>query len=81
MRTDRWGALREANFRRLWVGQTTSAFGDALTGVALTFAVLGATGSAADLGFVLTAFMVPRVVFLLVGSGYEPKRRTHLQAT
>ena len=67
MRTDRWGALREANFRRLWIGQTTSAFGDALTGVALTFAVLGATGSAADLGFVLTAFMVPRVVFLLVG--------------
>jgi MFS family permease len=67
MRMDRFGALREANFRRLWIGQTTSAFGDALTGVALTFAVLGTTGSAADLGFVLTAFMVPRVVFLLVG--------------
>ena len=64
---ERLGPLRESNFRRLWVGQTTSAGGDALTGVALTFAVLSVSGSAADLGFVLTAFMLPRVVFLLVG--------------
>ncbi len=63
----RLGALREANFRRLWIGQTTSAFGDALAGVALTFGILGTTGSAVDLGLVVTAFMVPRVVFLLVG--------------
>ena len=61
------GPLQEANFRRLWIGQTTSAAGDGMTGVALTFAVLGLGGSAADLGLVLASFMVPRVVFMLVG--------------
>jgi MFS family permease len=61
------GALQERNFRRLWIGQATSAVGDGLTGVALTFAVLAVHGSAAGVGFVMAAFMVPRVVFLLVG--------------
>lgn len=64
---DRFGPLVERNFRRLWVGQTASAVGDGLTGVALTFAVLGLHGSAADLGFSMAAFMVPRVAFMLVG--------------
>jgi MFS family permease len=63
----RFGPLVEPNFRRLWIGQTASAVGDALTGVALTFAVLHLSGSAADLGFVLASFMVPRVVFMLIG--------------
>jgi MFS family permease len=63
----RAGALREANFRKLWIGQTTSALGDGMTGVALAFAVLALSGSAADLGIVLASFMVPRVVFMLVG--------------
>ena len=63
----RFGPLVEPNFRRLWIGQTTSAIGDGITGVALTFAVLGVRGSAADLGFVMAAFMVPRVLFMLVG--------------
>jgi len=64
---DRLGPLQERNFRRLWVGQTTSAVGDSLSLVAVTFAVLAVHGSAAELGFVLAANMVPRVVFLLVG--------------
>ena len=79
----RLGALRETNFRRLWIGQTTSAFGDALAGVALTFGILGTTGSAVDLGLVLTAFMVPRVVFLLVGGVWAdriPRRTIMLSA-
>ncbi|HET7520007.1 MAG TPA: MFS transporter [Candidatus Limnocylindria bacterium] len=63
----RFGPLVEPNFRRLWIGQTTSAIGDGVTGVALTFAVLSVRGSAADLGFVLASFMVPRVLFMLVG--------------
>jgi MFS family permease len=63
----RFGPLVEPNFRRLWIGQTASAIGDGLTGVALTFAVLGLRGSAADLGFSMAAFMVPRVAFMLVG--------------
>ena len=64
---NRLGPLVEPNFRRLWIGRTTSAVGDALSGVALVFAVLGISDSAADLGFVIAAFMVPRVAFLLVG--------------
>ena len=78
MATDRWGPLREANFRRLWIGQSTSAVGDGVTGVALTFAVLGVTGSATDLGLVLAAFMLPRVVFLLVGGVWADRVPRHL---
>jgi MFS family permease len=63
----RFGALSEPNFRRLWIGQTASAAGDGLTGVALTFAVLAINGSATDLGLVFAAFLIPRVAFLLVG--------------
>jgi MFS family permease len=64
---ERAGALQEPNFRRLWIGQTVSAAGDGLTGVALTFAVLNISGSATDLGLVIAAFLVPRVAFMLVG--------------
>ena len=39
-------ALRERPFRLLWFGQASSAVGDAMTPVALVFAVLHATGSA-----------------------------------
>ena len=63
----RFGALAQPNFRRLWIGQTISAAGDGLTGVALTFAVLSISGSATDLGLVFAAFLIPRVAFLLVG--------------
>jgi MFS family permease len=63
----RFGPLRERNFSRLWIGQTASAVGDGLTGVALTFGVLAVSDSAAGLGLVLASFMVPRVVFMLVG--------------
>jgi MFS family permease len=63
----RLGALGEPNFRRLWIAQSASAAGDGLTGVALTFAVLMISNSATDLGIVLTAFMGPRVAFMVVG--------------
>jgi MFS family permease len=60
-------ALEERNFRLLWIGQTTSSLGDTLVYVALTFAVLALTGSAIDLGLVLAANALPRVILLLVG--------------
>jgi hypothetical protein len=50
-----FGALRERNFRLLWIGQATSAFGDRMAPIALAFAVLNLTGSAKDLGYVLAA--------------------------
>ena len=52
-------ALSERDFRLLWIGQTGSYLGDALVGVALAFAVLELTGSAADLGLVFAACCAP----------------------
>lgn len=51
----------------LWVGQTTSAVGDALMPVGFAFAVLSLGGGAGGIGLVLTAFSVPRLIFILVG--------------
>ena len=61
------GALEERPFRLLWLGQTTSRLGDALTGVALAFAVLDVGGSASALGVVLASFLGARAAFILVG--------------
>ena len=80
---DSVGALRERPFRLLWLGQSTSAIGDAMTGVALTFAVLGTSGSATDLGIVLGAFTISHAVFILVGGVWSdrlPRRLVMLAA-
>jgi hypothetical protein len=61
------GALGEPPFRLLFAGQGLSAFGDWFRPVALAFAVLGLTGSAADLGLVYAAHTGGLLVFLLVG--------------
>jgi MFS family permease len=61
------GPLRERQFRRYFIGQTTSYLGDGLLPVAIAFAVLDLTGSATDLGLVLTTRMVPVILFLLAG--------------
>ena len=49
---ERAGALSERPFRLLWLGQTTSAIGDVMIGVALAFAVFQIGGGAAQLGLV-----------------------------
>jgi MFS family permease len=61
------GALRERNFRLLFIGQAVSAVGNTLIPVALAFAVLDLTHSPADLGYVLGAEAAAQVVFLLAG--------------
>jgi MFS family permease len=61
------GALRERNFRLLWLGQTGSTLGDGLSFVAIAFAVLEIGGSATDIGLVFAAYSLPNVVFLLAG--------------
>lgn len=63
----RLGALRERQFRLLWLGQTASAFGDSLIYVALPFAVIQAGGGAAELGIVFAAFTLARAGFIVVG--------------
>jgi MFS family permease len=62
-----FGALRERPFRLLFTAHAISVLGDMLVPVALAFAVLDLTGSASDLGFVLSARLVPMVVFMLAG--------------
>jgi MFS family permease len=79
----RLGALREYNFRLLWIGRTASVLGDSLTFVALAFAVLGLRGSGTDIGLVLASFSAPRVLFLLVGGVWAdrlPRRRVMIAA-
>jgi predicted MFS family arabinose efflux permease len=60
-------ALRERNFRLLFIGQSVSVLGNALVPVALVFAVLDLTHSPGDLGYVLGAEAAAQVVFLLAG--------------
>jgi uncharacterized membrane protein len=80
---DSFDALRERQFRLLFTGQIVSLLGDAITGVALAFAVLDLTGSATDLGYVFAAKTIPLVGFLLVGGVFAdrlPRRAVMLAA-
>ena len=59
--------LRSRDFRSVFIAQSVSVFGDGITPVALTFAVLELTGSGTDLGLVLAAQSIPLVLLALVG--------------
>ena len=63
----RSGPLRHRNFRLLAAGATTSGFGNAITPVALAFAVLELGGSASELGIVVASFALAEVVTVLFG--------------
>ncbi len=60
-------ALKEPAFRAYFIGRTISRIGGSLSTLALTFGILEAGGSAADLGLVIGASMVPQLILLLVG--------------
>ena len=66
-RTSRRGPLTHRAFRWLLAARTTSILGNAVAPIALAFAVLDLTGSAADLGLVVAARSVANVAVLLVG--------------
>ena len=59
--------LRIPVLRRLFLARTVSVFGDMITPIALTFAVLDSGGGATGLGIVLAARVAPEVMFLLLG--------------
>ncbi len=61
------GVLRDRNFRLYWAGQTLSGAGNAVSSVALVFAVLALTHAASSLGLVLLASQLPVIVFTLLG--------------
>jgi MFS family permease len=63
-----FGALRERQFRLLWLGQATSTLGDGLVPVALAFAVIQSLDRGPTaLGIVLAAQSLPLVAFVLAG--------------
>jgi MFS family permease len=75
--------LAERGFALLWAGQALSAVGSALVPVALAFAVLSVSDSAAALGLVLASGFVSRLVFLLVGGivgDRRPRKRVMVAA-
>lgn len=61
------GPLAHAAFRWLLAARTTSIVGNAVAPIALAFAVLDLTGSAADLGLVVAARSITNVAVLLFG--------------
>jgi hypothetical protein len=63
----RVAVLRHRGFRRFYIGQVTSLLGTWMSGVAVTFAVLGSGISADGLGVVMAAEILPQVVFVLGG--------------
>src|SRR5919109_2192479 len=59
-------ALRERDFRRFWIGETVSLFGDQITLIALPLAgVLALHASAAEMGYLTAAGIAPALVFSL----------------
>ena len=69
------GALEENEFRLLFLGRAVSAVGDQLAPLALAFAVLEATGSASDLGFVFAAREVASIAVLLAAGVWADRMR------
>ncbi|WP_329321339.1 MFS transporter [Streptomyces sp. NBC_01262] len=63
----RFAVLRERDFRRFFIGYTTSLLGSAMASIALTFAVLERGGGGTELGWILTARILPLVLMLLAG--------------
>jgi hypothetical protein len=66
-RSGKLGPLAGRNFRRFYIGYTTSQLGSSMSAVAIAFAVLQNGGSATSLGIVFAANIVPMIVFLLGG--------------
>lgn len=64
---DNLAALREPEFRKLFLGQAASVVGTMLTVVAMPFAVLEIGGTATDIGIVEAAYFLPMVLMVAVG--------------
>ena len=70
-----WGGIESHH-------QATSFVGDGMVPVAVAFAVLGLTGSVADVGLVFAARLAPLACFLIIGGVIADRlsRRTRLSA-
>ncbi|HVF77699.1 MAG TPA: MFS transporter [Solirubrobacteraceae bacterium] len=70
--------LRHRDFRLLWLGNSASVVGDRIVTVAIALFVIDLTGSAVDLGFVMAAYSLPLIFFLLVGGVFADRLPRHL---
>jgi MFS family permease len=59
--------LRHKSFRRIFLAQSISLFGDAISPIAIAFAVIYSLGSASALGLILASRALAMVAFLLLG--------------
>jgi MFS family permease len=66
-RSGRLALFAERDFRVFFAGYATSLLGSAMAPIAITFALLGHGASAAQLGYVLAAGVVPQVLFMVGG--------------
>ena len=64
------GVMRVPDFRRLFVGQTISDFGDAMTSLALLLVVFKLTGSTAALALMAICLAVPQVTVGVIAGVY-----------
>jgi MFS family permease len=68
-------ALREREFRRFWAGETISLFGDQITQIALPLVgVLALDASAAEMGYLGAALLVPNLLFSLHAGAWVDRR-------
>src|SRR4051794_3992922 len=78
-----WSTLRHRNFRLFWIGQSLSDIGDGIITVGIALYVIQLTGSATDVGFVLTAQALPLVLLVTVGGVWAdrlPRERVMIAA-
>lgn len=67
--------LKDHNFRLYFSGQTLSTLGDTFYAVALPWIVLNNGGDAQQLGIVLAAYGIPRLITILVGGMLSDRLR------
>jgi MFS family permease len=74
-------ALLEHDFRRFWVGETVSLFGDQITLIALPLvAVLALHASAAQMGYLGAALLLPNLLFSLHAGAWVDRRGRRREA-
>ncbi|HKG43912.1 MAG TPA: MFS transporter [Gaiellaceae bacterium] len=74
-------ALRQRDFRRFWVGETVSLFGDQITMLALPLVgVLVLHASAAEMGYLGAAGLFPALLFSLHAGAFLDRRGRRRQA-
>jgi MFS family permease len=61
------------DFRLVWIGESVSILGDQFHLVALSWLVLGISGSGFALGLILIAAAVPRGIFMLIGGALSDR--------